>query len=116
MEHPVHALERAAHRAAVEHVAGDAGAVDVLDQLGVGRAPDRQAEVIAALPEPLLAGSDVAQLKRIIERYRTSLYPENVRIDLDAVQRVVRAQEIAKLLKPGAVDLNTLLDVTVVEG
>ena len=73
-------------------------------------------EVIAALPEALLAGSDVAQLKRIIERYRLSLYPENVRIDLDAVQRVVRAQEIAKLLEPKAVDLNTLLDVTVVEG
>ena len=47
-------------------------------------------DIIAALPEALLAGSDVAQLKQIIERYRLSLYPENVRIDLDAVQRVVR--------------------------
>jgi NitT/TauT family transport system substrate-binding protein len=73
-------------------------------------------EIIAALPEPLRAGSDVAQLKQIIERYRLSLYPENVRIDLDAVQRVVRAQEIADLLKPGAVDLNTLLDAAAVEG
>jgi NitT/TauT family transport system substrate-binding protein len=73
-------------------------------------------EIIAALPEALLAGSDVPQLKQIIERYRLSLYPENVRIDLDAVQRVVRAQEIADLLKPGAVDLNTLLDRAAVEG
>jgi NitT/TauT family transport system substrate-binding protein len=73
-------------------------------------------EIIAALPDALLAGSDVAELKQIIERYRLSLYPENVRIDLAAVHRVVRAQEIADLLKPGAVDLNTLLDMTAVEG
>jgi NitT/TauT family transport system substrate-binding protein len=63
----------------------------------------------------LLGGSDVAQLKQIIERYRLSLYPENVTIDLDAVQRVVRAQEIAGLLKPAAVDLKTLLDVAAIE-
>ena len=73
-------------------------------------------EIIAALPEALLAGGDVAQLKQIIERYRLSLYPESVSIDLDAVQRVVRAQEIAGLLEPGAVDLNTLLDTAAVEG
>jgi NitT/TauT family transport system substrate-binding protein len=73
-------------------------------------------EIVAALPEALLAGSDVAQLKRIIERYRLSLYPETVQIDVDAVQRVVRAQEIAGLLAPGAVPLNTLLDVDAVGG
>jgi NitT/TauT family transport system substrate-binding protein len=73
-------------------------------------------EIISAFPEALLAGSDVAQLNQIIERYRLSLYPENVRIDLDAVQRVVRAQEVADLLKPGAVDLTTLLDLAAVEG
>jgi NitT/TauT family transport system substrate-binding protein len=73
-------------------------------------------EIIAALPEALLAGSDVAQLKQIIERYRLSLYPENVKIDLDAAQRVARAQEIADLLEPGAVDLNALLDTAAIEG
>ena len=73
-------------------------------------------DIIAALPEALRAGSDVAQLTQIIERYRLSLYPDSVSIDLDAVQRVVRAQEIAGLLKPGAVDLNTLLDMAAVEG
>jgi NitT/TauT family transport system substrate-binding protein len=76
----------------------------------------RPDDIIAALPEALLAGSDVAQLKQIIERYRLSLYPENVRIDPDAVQRVVRAQEIADLLEPGAVDLNSLIDVAAIEG
>ena len=74
------------------------------------------AEIIAALPEALLAGSDVAPLEQIIERYRLSLYPDNVGIDLDAVQRVVRAQEIAKLIAPGAVDLNALLDTAAVGG
>jgi NitT/TauT family transport system substrate-binding protein len=72
-------------------------------------------DIMAALPDALLAGSDVAQLKQIIERYRLSLYPEHVRIDRDAVQRVVQAQEIANLLEPGAVDLNTLLDTTAIE-
>ena len=72
-------------------------------------------EIIAALPSALLAGSNVPQLKQIIERYRLSLYPENVTIDLAAVQRVVRSQEIADLLKPGAVDLNTLLDTAALE-
>jgi len=74
------------------------------------------AAIIAALPNALLAGSDVAQLEKIIDRYRLSLYPENVTIDRDAAQRVVKAQEIAHLLKTGAVDLNTLLDTAAVEG
>jgi len=73
-------------------------------------------DIVAALPEALLAGSDVAQLKQIIERYRLSLYPESVSIDLDAVRRVVSAQEVANLLKPGAVDLDTLLDTAAIEG
>ena len=67
-------------------------------------------EIIAALPEPLVAGGDVAELRRIVERYRLSLYPEAVLIDMEAALRVVRAQEIAGLLEPGSVDLTTLLD------
>ena len=67
-------------------------------------------EIIAALPEPLVAGGDVAELRRIVERYRLSLYPEAVTIDVEAALRVVRAQEIAGLLEPGSVDLATLLD------
>ena len=67
-------------------------------------------EIISALPEPLIAGGDVPELRRIIERYRLSLYPEEVSIDVEAARRVMRAQEIAGLLEPGSVDLGTLLD------
>jgi NitT/TauT family transport system substrate-binding protein len=72
-------------------------------------------DIIAALPNALLAGSDVEQLKQIIDRYRLSLYPESVTIDPDAARRVVRAQEIAGLLKPGAVSLDALLDTAAIE-
>jgi NitT/TauT family transport system substrate-binding protein len=72
-------------------------------------------EIIAALPAALLAGSNVAQLEAIIERYRRSLYPEDTMIDVEAARRVVRAQEIAGLLKAGAVNLDTLLDTSALE-
>lgn len=74
------------------------------------------AEIVATLPPALIAGGDRAQLEQIIERYRLSLYPESVRIDVDASQRVQRAQEVAGLLEPGAVDLGTLLDADALAG
>ncbi len=73
-------------------------------------------EVIAALPGALLAGGDVDRLRDIIERYRLSLYPESVAIDPDAARRVVRAQEISRLLSPGSVDLSILLDTDALSG
>jgi len=73
-------------------------------------------EIIAALPAALIAGSDVAQLVQIVERYRLSLYPEEVAIELDAARRVVQAQELAGLLEPGRIDLSTLLDTAALEG
>jgi len=72
--------------------------------------------IIAALPPVLIAGSDVEQLIQIVEHYRVSLYPEQVTIDLEAAQRVVQAQELAGLLEPGRIDLNTLLDMAALEG
>ena len=74
------------------------------------------AEIVASLPSELVAGGDVAQLERIVDRYRLSLYPEAVTIDVAAAERVVRAQEIAGLLEPGQVDLGTLLDTAVLQG
>lgn len=67
-------------------------------------------EIVAALPSALVAGGDTAQLRAIIERYRRSLYPERVTIDLDAARRVARAQEIAGILEAGRVDLTTVVD------
>lgn len=67
-------------------------------------------EIIAALPKPLIAGGDVGQLKQIISRYRDSLYPQTVTIDVSAAERVVKSQEVAQILPPGKVDLRALLD------
>ena len=68
------------------------------------------AEIVAALPDALVAGGDVDRLERVIDRYRQSLYPERVDLDVEAAGRVMRAQEVAGLLQPGQVDLGTLLD------
>jgi len=67
-------------------------------------------EIVAALPETLIAGSDIPQLLAIIERYRLSLYPESVTIDTAAAERVAQSQQIADLLAPGQVELSELLD------
>ena len=73
-------------------------------------------DIVAALPAALVAGGDLDQLEAIVERYRLSLYPERVTVDLDAAGRVVRAQEIAGLLEPGQVDLATLVDADALAG
>ena len=68
-------------------------------------------DIVSALPRALIAGGDVTQLEQIIERHRLSLYPEHVRIDVAASERVVAAQEVAGILEPGQIALDTLLDV-----
>ena len=74
------------------------------------------ADIVAALPGALVAGGDAVLLERIIERYRLSLYPDRVRIDVAASERVMKAQEVAGLLQPGQVDLDTLLATSALEG
>ena len=74
------------------------------------------AEIVAALPDALVAGGDVDRLERVIERYRQSLYPERVGVDVEAAGRVMRAQEVAGLLQPGQVDLDALLDPRALAG
>jgi NitT/TauT family transport system substrate-binding protein len=71
-------------------------------------------EVVAALPKELVAGGDSARLGVILERYRRDLYPEDVRIDLAAAQRVEQAQHIAGVLTKD-VDLSVLLDRAALE-
>ena len=74
------------------------------------------ADVVAALPAALVAGGDVDRLETVIERYRQSLYPERVAVDVEAAGRVLRAQEVAGLLQPGQVDLEDLLDAGALAG
>jgi NitT/TauT family transport system substrate-binding protein len=71
-------------------------------------------EVVAALPKELVAGGDSARLGVILERYRRDLYPEDVRIDLAAAQRVEQAQHVAGVLTKD-VDLSVLLDRAALE-
>jgi NitT/TauT family transport system substrate-binding protein len=74
------------------------------------------ADVLSALPSALVAGGDLDHLGEIVERYRTSLYPESVAIDREAAARVQRAQEVAGLLTPGDVELDSLLDPGALSG
>ena len=73
-------------------------------------------QIIASLPVALIAGGNRDQLQDIIERYRLSLYPETVAIEVDAAERVATAQEISGLLASGAVDLSVLLDTDTLAG
>lgn len=84
-----------------------------LEDTRVNLTPD---EIVAALPSALIAGGDVDQLKSIIGRYRASLYPETVKIDIDAARRVEQAHEAAGILQPGQVDLDVLMDLSILEG
>jgi NitT/TauT family transport system substrate-binding protein len=72
-------------------------------------------EVVASLPKELVAGGDWGRLGVMLERYRTDLYPDDVRIDVAAAQRVEDAQHAAGVLQKD-VDLSVLLDRAVLEG
>jgi NitT/TauT family transport system substrate-binding protein len=71
-------------------------------------------EAVAALPKELITGANRDRLATILERYRRSLYPDNVKIDPEAVARVADAHKGAGLLVP-SVDYKPLLDLSVVE-
>jgi len=60
------------------------------------------AELIGALPKEMTTGLDTKQFGEIIVRYRDSLYPEQVTIDLQAADRVTQSLIAGGLLKPGA--------------
>jgi NitT/TauT family transport system substrate-binding protein len=72
-------------------------------------------EVVVALPRELIAGGNRPQLLQILERYRKSLYPETVKIDVAAAERVAVAQKDAGVLTT-PVELGTLLDTAVIGG
>ncbi len=70
-------------------------------------------EIRESLPAELLVGGDGERFDAIIGRYRASLYPESVAIDVPACERVVAALEAGGVLQPG-IDLGQLLDTGVV--
>jgi NitT/TauT family transport system substrate-binding protein len=72
-------------------------------------------DMVGSLPKELLAGSDLGQLRGILERYAGSLYPDRVTIDLASSRRVAETLKIAGLVKPDA-DVTGLHDTTIVKG
>jgi NitT/TauT family transport system substrate-binding protein len=71
-------------------------------------------EAVAALPKELITGANRDRLAMILERYRQSLYPDNVKIDPAAVTRVADAHVVSGLLA-SSVDYKALLDLSIVE-
>lgn len=71
-------------------------------------------DIVAALPSELIAGNDREQLATILKRYRRSLYPDTVVIDVSACERVQQAHLTAGILAE-PVDLDALLDRDVVQ-
>lgn len=71
-------------------------------------------DLVDALPNELIAGGDTERLKAILERYRDSLYPDTVAIDVDACRRVEEAHRIAGI-RDEPVDLDTFLELDVIE-
>jgi NitT/TauT family transport system substrate-binding protein len=72
-------------------------------------------EIRESLPAELLVGGDGERFDEIIARYRDSLYPESVAIDVAACQRVVDSLKTGGVLTKD-VDLGQLLDTEVVAG
>lgn len=70
-------------------------------------------ELVNALPKELIAGGDREALGRTLKRYRASLYPTEVTIDVAACERVQNAQLKAGVQK-SPVDLKKLLDTSIV--
>jgi NitT/TauT family transport system substrate-binding protein len=59
-------------------------------------------EVVAAFPKEMTTGLDLKEFADIIARHRASLYPDTVKIDIDAARRVEKSLVAGGLLKPGA--------------
>src|SRR6266516_7201065 len=72
-------------------------------------------QLIAASPKEMTTGLDLKEFGDILVRYRDSLYPETVSIDLDAAKRVERSLIVGGLIKSGA-SMSGLHDTSVAGG
>jgi NitT/TauT family transport system substrate-binding protein len=70
-------------------------------------------QLVAAIPKEMTTGLDLKQFGEIIARYRDSLYPESVTIDLAAAQRVAQSLIVGGLIKPDA-NISGLHDTSIV--
>ena len=67
---------------------------------------------MAALPRELTAGADMSELVTVVDRYRRSLYPTRVAIDVAACDRVAESLKIVGLIKSN-VKAESVLDLSV---
>jgi NitT/TauT family transport system substrate-binding protein len=70
-------------------------------------------DLVKALPRELTTGADVNELRDVIARYRGSLYPTTVAIDLEASNRVSESLKVAGLIPPSA-NTSGLYDTSIV--
>ncbi len=59
-------------------------------------------ELIGALPKEMTTGLDIKEFADILVRYRDSLYPETLTIDLAAANRVAQTLIVGGMIKPDA--------------
>lgn len=69
-------------------------------------------DIIDALPDELIAGSNMKVLSKALGKYRASLYPTRVQIERAACERVMKAHLMAGIQKQ-PVDMDKLLDQAV---
>jgi NitT/TauT family transport system substrate-binding protein len=69
-------------------------------------------ELVKALPRELTTGQDTGEIRDAIARYRKSLYPTTVVIDLNASNRVAETLKVAGLLKADA-NTSALYDTSI---
>jgi NitT/TauT family transport system substrate-binding protein len=72
-------------------------------------------QLVAALPKEMTTGLDLREFADIIVRHRDALYPETVKIDLEAAKRVEQSLIAGGLLNPGA-SMSGLHDTSIVGG
>jgi sulfonate transport system substrate-binding protein len=72
-------------------------------------------QLVAALPKEMTTGLDLKEFGEILARYRDSLYPETVTIDLDSAKRVEQSLIAGGLIKSGA-SMSGLHDTTIAGG
>jgi NitT/TauT family transport system substrate-binding protein len=72
-------------------------------------------ELSAALPKEMTTGLDITEFSQILEHHRDALYPNGVRIDIDAGERVEQSLIVGGLIKPGA-NIAGLYDTSIAGG
>lgn len=85
-----------------------AGALGAVQSLPPG-------DLVKALPREMTTGADLGQMRDILAKYRASLYPTSVAIDLGAAGRVAQVLTVAGLLPPG-IKLAGLYDTSIAGG